>query len=63
MTELQVQKKLIEFLKTLSYVTIVEEKTPSASLLKLMEEARTGKTTKCESTEQLFSKLKKKANV
>jgi len=56
-------KKLIEFLKTLSYVTIVEEKTPSASLLKSMEEARTGKTTKYESTEQLFSKLKKKANV
>jgi hypothetical protein len=56
-------KKMIEYLKTQRYVTIVEEKTPSASLLKSMEEARAGKTTEYESTEQLFSKLKKKANV
>lgn len=56
-------KKMIEYLKTQRYVTIIEEKTPSASLLKSMEEARTGKTTKYESTEELFSKLKEKANV
>lgn len=56
-------KKMIEYLKTQRYVTIIEEKTPGASLLKSMEEASTGKTTEYESTEQLFSKLKKKANV
>ena len=56
-------KNLIEFLKTQSYVTIIEEKTPSASVLKSMEEARTGKTTEYESTEQLFANLRRKANV
>jgi hypothetical protein len=56
-------KKMIEFLKTQSYVTIIEEKTPKASLLKSMEEARSGKTTEYESTEKLFSKLRRKANV
>jgi hypothetical protein len=56
-------KKMIEFLKTQSYVTIIEEKTPRASLLKSMEEARTGQTTEYESTEKLFSNLRRKANV
>ena len=56
-------KKMIEFLKTQSYVTIIEEKTPGAFLLKSMEEARTGKTTEYESTEQLFANLRRKANV
>ena len=56
-------KKMIEFLKTQRYVTIIEEKTPNSSLLKSMEEARTGKITEYESTEQLFSTLKEKANV
>lgn len=37
-------KKLIEFLKTQSYVTIIEEKTPSASLAKAMNEAKAGKS-------------------
>jgi len=56
-------KKMIEFLKTQSYVTIIEERTPSASLLKSMNEAKAGKTNEYKSTEQLFSKLRKKANV
>lgn len=56
-------KKMIEYLKTQSYVTIIEEKTPSASLLKSMEEAKSGKTSEYKSAEQLFSKLRKKANV
>lgn len=56
-------KKMIEFLKTQKYVTIIEERVPNASLLKSMEEAKTGKTTEYESTEELFSKLRKKANV
>ena len=56
-------KKMIEFLKTQSYVTIIEEKTPNASLLKSMEEAREGKTTEYTSTEELFLKLRKKTNV
>lgn len=56
-------KKMIEYLKTQKYVTIVEEREPSASLLKSMEEAKTGQTTEYKSTEQLFSKLRKKSNV
>lgn len=56
-------KKMIEYLKTQSYVTIIDEKIPNASLLKSMDEARTGKTTEYATTEQLFSKLHKKANV
>jgi len=56
-------KKMIAFLKTQKYVTIIEERVPSASLLKSMEEAETGQTTEYESTAQLFSKLRKKANV
>ena len=56
-------KKMIEFLKTQSYVTIIEERKPSTSLLKSMEEAKTGKTNEYKSAEQLFSKLRKKANV
>ena len=56
-------KKMIEYLKTQSYVTIIEEKTPSTSLLKSMEEAKSGKTIEYKSAEQLFSKLREKTNV
>jgi hypothetical protein len=56
-------KKMIEYLKTQSYVTIIDEKIPNASLLKSMEEAREGKITEYTSTEELFSKLRKKNNV
>ena len=38
-------KKMIEYLKTQKYATIIEEREPSASLLKSMEEAKTGQTT------------------
>ena len=56
-------KKLVEYLRTQPFVTIVEEKSPTDSLLKSMEEAETGKTTVYNSTEELFSKLRKKGNV
>jgi hypothetical protein len=56
-------KKLIEYLKTQPFVTIVEEKTPSPTLAKSMKEAKTAKTTEYKNTEELFSKLRKKANV
>ena len=56
-------KKLVEFLRTQPFVKIIEEKTLTASLLKSMEEAEVGKTTEYNSTEELFSKLRKKANV
>lgn len=56
-------KRMIEYLKTQRYAKIIEERTPSASLLKSMEEARTGKTNEYKSTEELFTKLRKKANV
>lgn len=54
---------MVEFLKTQRYVTIVEEKKPTTKLLKAMDEAKTGKTTEYRSTEDLFSKLRQKANV
>jgi hypothetical protein len=56
-------KKLIEYLKTQPFVTIVEEKTPSLTLAKSIKEAKSGKTTEYNNTEELFSKLRKKANV
>jgi len=56
-------KKLIEYLKTQSFVTIIEEKTPSLTLAKSIKEAKSGKTTEYKNTEELFSKLRKKANV
>lgn len=56
-------KKLIEFLKTQPFVTIVEEKTPSPTLAKSIKEAKGGKTTEYKNTEELFSKLRKKADV
>ena len=56
-------KKLIEFLKTQPFVTILEEKTPSLTLAKSIKEAKSGKTTEYKNTEELFSTLRKKANV
>jgi hypothetical protein len=51
-------KKLIEFLKTQPFVTIVEEKTPSASLAKSINEAKTGKVTRTKNVSDLLEKLK-----
>jgi len=56
-------KKMIEFLRTQRYAKIIDEKTPNASLLKSMEEAKTGKTKEYKSTEELFENLHKKADV
>lgn len=51
-------KRMIEFLKTQSYVTIIEEKTPSASLAKSLNEAKTGKVTRTKNVADLLEKLK-----
>lgn len=51
-------KKMIEFLKTQSYVTIVEERIPSKSLMKSVNEAKTGKVTRTKKTSDLLEKLK-----
>jgi len=56
-------KKLIEYFKTQPFVTFVEEKTPGPTLAKSIKEAKSGKTTEYKNTEELFSKLRKKANV
>jgi len=56
-------KKLIEYLKTQPFVTIVEEKTSGPTFTKSIKEAKSGKTTEYKNTEVLFSKLRKKANV
>lgn len=56
-------KRMIEFLRTQRYAKIVDEKTPNSSLLKSMEEAKTGKTKEYKSTKELFENLHKKADV
>ena len=56
-------KKLIEYLKTQPFVKIVEQKTPRPTLAKSIKEAKSGQTTEYKNTEELFSKLRKKANV
>lgn len=56
-------KKMVEYLKTQRYAKIIDERIPSDSLMKAIEEAKTGKTIKCKSTEELFTKLRKKASV
>jgi hypothetical protein len=56
-------KALIEIIKHLKHATIVEEKTPGASLLKSVEDAESGVVNEYNSTEELFAKLRKKSNV
>lgn len=51
-------KKLIEFLKTQPFVTIVEERKPSPSLAKSMNEAKAGKVTRSKNASDLLEKLK-----
>jgi len=51
-------KKLVEYLKTQPFVTIIEEKTPSASLAKSINEAKTGKVTHTKDVSDLLERLK-----
>ena len=51
-------KKLIEFLKTQPFVTIIDERTPSRSLEKSINEAKTGKVTRTKNVADLLEKLK-----
>ena len=51
-------KKMIEYIKTLPYAKIIDDRTPSASLMKSMEQARTGKVTRTKSVADLLEKLK-----
>ena len=51
-------KKLIEYLKTQPFVTIVEEKSPSSSLLRSINEAKAGKVTRSKDMTDLLEKLK-----
>jgi hypothetical protein len=51
-------KKLVEYLKTQPFVTIVEEKMPSTSLSKSINEAKTGKVTRTKNVSDLLEKLK-----
>lgn len=56
-------KRMLAFLKTQRYAKIIDERKPGASLLKSMEEARTGKTKEMGNTEDYFNGLRKRANV
>ena len=51
-------KKLVEYLRTQPFVTIVEEKAPGASLAKSINEAKTGKVTRTKNVSDLLEKLK-----
>ncbi|HEX7584073.1 MAG TPA: hypothetical protein VF373_05255 [Prolixibacteraceae bacterium] len=48
---------LLEFLRTQNYVTIAE-KTPSPSLIRSMNEAKTGKVIRGKNVHDLIAKLK-----
>jgi hypothetical protein len=52
-------KKMLEFLKTQRFAKIIDERTPGASLMKSMEEARQGKVTRTKNVADLLEKLKK----
>jgi hypothetical protein len=51
-------KKLIEYLRTQPFVTIVEERKPGPSLTKSMNEAKAGKVTRTKNVSDLLEKLK-----
>lgn len=51
-------KKLIEFLKTQPFVTIVEDKKPSLSLTRSINEKKAGKVTRSKNVSDLLEKLK-----
>ena len=53
--------KLIEFLKTQPFVTVVKE--PNEETLQAFEDARHGKLNEYGSTEELFQKLMKDAEI
>jgi hypothetical protein len=48
---------LLEFLRTQKYVTI-DEKTPSPSLIRSMNEAKSGKVMRAKNVHDLLTKLK-----
>ena len=56
-------KKMIEYLKTLSYVKVIDERVPNKETLRAVNDIKTGKVNSYKSTEELFAKLRKKTNV
>jgi len=56
-------KKMIEFIKTLPYAKVIDERTPGASLKKSMDDAREGKTKEIKDVDAYFNEIRKKANV
>jgi hypothetical protein len=55
-------KKIIEYIKTLPYAKIIDESEPNKVTLRAVNEIKTGKTNSYKNTEDLFVKLRKKAN-
>lgn len=51
-------RDIIDFLKKQSYAKVIEDDEPNNVTLKAVEEARKGKTIKCESFEDYLSKVK-----
>jgi hypothetical protein len=56
-------KKILEFLKTTRYATVLEEKVPNNETLKAMEDVEAGHAKSYSSVKELMSSLKKSAGV
>lgn len=57
-------KTLLEYLRKFEGEPFIKiEEKPNASLLKSIEEAKTGKTKEMKNTAEYFNKLRKRANV
>jgi hypothetical protein len=52
-------KNLIEYLKTLPYVIVHDDKKPNAVTLKAIKEVEEGKVTKSKNKQDFFEKLNK----
>jgi len=56
-------KKMIEFIKTLPYAKVIDERTLGASLKKSMDDARADKTKEIKDVDEYFNEIRKRANV
>ena len=52
-------KKMIDFIKTLPFVKVVDERIPNKETLRAINDIKEGKTNSYKSTEELFDKLRK----
>ena len=56
-------KKMIEFIKTLPFAKVIDERVPNKETLRAVNDIKAGKVNRYKNTEDLFAHLGKKANV